>query len=144
MERDYKFFNNDIVKFSCSTGVLYFKVIKDPESFFTTSYELEPWEVYENTINNCWDWDKLQKVKTKYSETILNYHLFKTYNNKKYYKIYVLDDNNKFYYYKSADEQEYNRICSRVKKYSECQIIRNRIFFNINSIMFFDLIEELF
>lgn len=143
MIRNYKFFDNDIVKFSCTIGSLYFKVIKNPENFFTTSYELKHWEVYENTINNCWDWNKLTKIKIKYSETILKYHLFKTYSNKIYYKIYVLDDN-KVYYYKSVDEQEYNRISSIVKKYAKYQIIRNRIFFNINSIMFFDLIEELF
>ena len=82
MKRDYKFFDNNIVKFNCSTGVLYFKVVKDPENFFTTSYELEPWEVYENTINNCWDWNKLRKIKTKYSDTILKYHLFKIYKRK--------------------------------------------------------------
>lgn len=82
MTSDYKFFGNDIVKFTYLTGPLYFKVIKDPENFFRTSYELEPWEVYENTINLCWDWDKLTKIKTKYAGTILKYHLFKIYKRK--------------------------------------------------------------
>ena len=83
MTSDYKFFNKDIVKFTPKHGSMYFRVIKDPESFFTFDYdELQPWEVYENTINNCWDWNKLRKIKTKYAGTILKYQLFKIYKRK--------------------------------------------------------------
>ena len=77
-KEDYKFFGGDIVKFTCSSGVLYFKVVKDPDNFFTFDYdELDPWEVFENTINRCWDGDKLKKIKTKYANNIFKYYLFK-------------------------------------------------------------------
>ena len=81
MIRKYKFFDSDIVKFKYKSIVRYYKVQKDPENIFTTDYELLPWEVYENSINRCWDWNKLTKVKTKYNNNIFNYYLFKLYKN---------------------------------------------------------------
>ena len=83
MIRKYKFFDSDIVKFKYKSIVRYYKVQKDPENIFTTDYELLPWEVYENTINRCWDWNKLTKVKTKYRNNIFNYYLFKLYKNRR-------------------------------------------------------------
>lgn len=82
MITEYKFFGKDIVKFKSSkhkNTLCYYKVVKDPENIFTTDYELLPWEVYENTINLCWDWNKLTKLKTKYADTILKYWLFRLY-----------------------------------------------------------------
>ena len=81
--KDYKFFTSDIVKFKYQKYTMYYKVQKDPENIFTTDYELLPWEVYENTINRCWDWNKLTKVKTKYRNNIFNYYLFKLYKNRR-------------------------------------------------------------
>ena len=90
--RKYKFFDSDIVKFKSrrrkkiksnnKSIVMYYKVIKDPENILTAD-ELLPWEVYENTINRCWDWNKLTKVKTKYSNNIFDYYLFKLYKNRR-------------------------------------------------------------
>ena len=79
--RKYKFFDSDIVKSNDKSIVMYYKVIKDSENI-STADELLPWEVYENTINRCWDWNKLTKVKTKYSNNIFNYYLFKLYKNR--------------------------------------------------------------
>lgn len=91
MKREYKFFDSDVVKFKSSrckksnnkSIVMYYKVQKDPENIFTTDYELLPWEVYENTINRCWDWNKLKKLKTKYSNNIFNYYLFRLYKDRR-------------------------------------------------------------
>lgn len=83
MIRKYKFFDSDIVKFEFNKVVTYYKVQKDPENIFSTGYELLPWEVYENTINNCWSWNKLTKLKTKYSNNIFNYYLFKLYKDRR-------------------------------------------------------------
>lgn len=85
MKREYKFFDSDVVKFKSSRrkksnkSIMYYKVQKDPENIFATDYDLLPWEVYENTINRCWDWNKLTKIKTKYSNIILKYWLFRIY-----------------------------------------------------------------
>lgn len=81
IKREYKFFDGDIVKFRHKNILCYYRVIKDPENIFTTNYELKPWEVYENSVNLCWDWNKLTKLKTKYHDTILKYHLFRLYRN---------------------------------------------------------------
>ena len=81
IKREYKFFSGDVIRFSYREYNLYFKVIKDPENIFTTNYELKPWEVYDNSVNLCWDWNKLTKLKTKYHDTILKYHLFRLYRN---------------------------------------------------------------
>lgn len=81
IKREYKFFSGDVIRFCYRGYNLYFKVIKDPENIFTTNYELKPWEVYENSVNLCWDWNKLTKLKTKYHDTILKYHLFRLYRN---------------------------------------------------------------
>lgn len=81
IKREYKFFSGDVIRFGYRGYNLYFKVIKDPENIFTTNYELKPWEVYENSVNLCWDWNKLTKLKTKYHDTILKYYLFRLYGN---------------------------------------------------------------
>lgn len=83
MIRKYKFFDKDIVKFKYKTHNMYFRVLKDPENIFTADYELLPWEVYENTINLCWDWRKLTKLKTKYGNNIFNYYLFRLYKDRR-------------------------------------------------------------
>lgn len=90
MKREYKFFDSDVVKFKSSRRkksnksiVMYYKVQKDPENIFATDYDLLPWEVYENTINRCWDWNKLTKIKTKYSNNIFNYYLFRLYKDRR-------------------------------------------------------------
>ena len=77
-----KFFESDIVKFKYQKYTMYYKVIKDPENIFTANIELQPWEVYENTINRCWDWNKLTKIKTKYSNNLFNYYLFRLYKDR--------------------------------------------------------------
>ena len=79
MIKKYKFFDKDIVKFKYKKCTMYYKVIKGPENIFTTNYDLLPWEVYENSINRGWDWNKLTKIKTKYSNNIFNYYLFRLY-----------------------------------------------------------------
>lgn len=83
MKRKYKFFDSDIIKFKYSTGNMYFRVLKYPENIFKSSYELKPWEVYETTVNNCWRWDKITKVQTKYSNNIFNYYLFRLYKDRR-------------------------------------------------------------
>lgn len=77
-----EFFDSDIVKFKYQKYNMYYKVIKDPKNIFTTNIELQPWEVYENTINRCWDWNKLTKLKTKYSNNIFKYYLFRLYKDR--------------------------------------------------------------
>ncbi len=52
------------------------------ENNIATDYELLPWEVYENSINRGWDWNKLTKIKTKYSNNIFNYYLFRLYKDR--------------------------------------------------------------
>ena len=81
IKREYKFFSGDVIRFKHKNISCYYKVIKDSENIFTTNYELKPWEVYENSVNLCWDWNKLTKLKTKYRDTILKYHLFRLYRN---------------------------------------------------------------
>ena len=90
MKREYKFFDSDVVKFKSSRRkksnksiVMYYKVQKDPENIFAVDYDLLTWEVYENTINRCWDWNKLTKIKTKYSNNIFNYYLFRLYKDRR-------------------------------------------------------------
>ncbi len=61
---------------------MYYKVIKDPKNIFTTDYNLLHWEVYENTINRCWDRNKLTKLKTNYSNNIFKYYLFRLYKDR--------------------------------------------------------------
>lgn len=98
MNRKYKFFSGDVIKFKSRRRkksnnkyiVMYYKVVKDPENIFTTDYELKPWEVYENTVNNCWDWNKLTKLKTKYANNIFNYYLFRLYKGLKW-KIFNIE-----------------------------------------------------
>lgn len=80
--KKYKFFDKDIVKFKYNNTLCYYIVIKDPENIFTTDYELQPWEVYENSINRCWDWNKLTKLKTKYRNNLFNYYLFRLYKDR--------------------------------------------------------------
>lgn len=77
IKRKYKFFDSDIIKFKYSTGNMYFRVLKDPDNIFKSSYEQQPWEVYENTVNNCWRWDKITKVQAKYKDVILKYFIFR-------------------------------------------------------------------
>lgn len=85
--KKYKFFSTDIVKLKSpkhKNALCYYKVIKDPENIFTTDYELKPWEVYENTINRCWDLNKLKKIKTKHANIILKYWLFRLYRKRRF------------------------------------------------------------
>lgn len=68
----YKFFDSDIVKFKYKKYNMYYRVQKDPENIFTTDYELLPW-----------NWNKLTKLKTKYSNNIFSYYLFRLYKGRR-------------------------------------------------------------
>lgn len=74
--KKYKFFGNDIVRFKYNDSNILYLVVKEPVNIFTAP-DLNPWEVYENTINLCWDWNKLQKVNMR--KCVFTYYLYKSY-----------------------------------------------------------------